>query len=575
MSYYNANKSDREGGRPAQITPLVSQFRVNAALIYEHDVNPCSALNERLKSVPVAAGAPFNAYQRQHDPTCLRNTRVDLLQEIYNWADGENSPSMFWLNGLAGTGKSTIARTLVERYFESGEIAASFFFSRSGGDDGYLRKAERFVSTIAVQLANNIQPLKRTICDAVSAQSDITNRALREQWRHLVLGPLLQLTGNSQSRYIIVVDALDECEDENSIRAILQLLAESRLLEKVRLRVFLTSRPEVPIRNGFIQMPDAEHQDFVLHNISSAIVNDDIRIFLEHNLKLVAQERSLATGWPGQQTIMQLVHNASGLFIWAATACRFISEGKMFAAKRLGMILKQSSTAINAPEKHLNKIYIMVLRQCISPDYSVDEVEELLSVLKTILGGIVTLLSPLSTQSLSKLLNKAQNDVDQTLYELHAILSIPEDPSLPIRLHHPSFQDFLFEKARCEEFWVDEKQAHQVLADSCVQRMSTSLRRDTCGVDAPGMLVADVESSRVKQYLPQEVQYACLYWIQHLEKGGYHPTDNDLVHRFLQEHLLHWLEALGWMRKVSEGVQAIFSLEALLSVSLLHHLKEF
>jgi hypothetical protein len=571
MSHYNANGSDREGGRPAQITPLVSQFRVYAALKNEHNFNPCSALNELLKSIPVAAGAPFNAYQRQHDPTCLRNTRVDLLQEISNWADGENSPSICWLNGLAGTGKSTIARTLVERCFESGDIAASFFFSRSGGDDGYLRNAERFVTTIAVQLANNIQPLKRTICDAFSAQSDITNRALREQWRHLVLGPLSELTGNSQSRYIIVVDALDECEDEHSIQTLLQLLAEFRSLEKVRLRVFLTSRPEVPIRNGFIQMPDAEHQDFVLHNISSTIVNDDICIFLEHNLKLVAQERSLATGWPGRQTIMQLVQNASGLFIWAATACRFISEGKMFAVKRLDMILKQSSTTINAPEKHLNEIYIMVLRQCISPNYLAEEAEELLSVLKHILGSIVTLLSPLSTQSLSKLLNKAQDEVDQTLYDLHAILSIPVDPSLPLRLHHPSFQDFLFEKARCEEFWVDEKQAHQVLADSCIQLMFTSLRQDICSVDAPGMLVADVESSRVKQYLPQEIQYACLYWIQHLERGGSHPTDNDLVHRFLQEHLLHWLEALGWMGKVSEGVQAIISLEAQLSVSHLHY----
>lgn len=73
-------------------------------------------LNDVLKTLPFAVDASFNAYQRQHDPTCLPNTCVDLLQEIYNWADGENSPSIFWLNDLAGTGKSTIARTLVARY---------------------------------------------------------------------------------------------------------------------------------------------------------------------------------------------------------------------------------------------------------------------------------------------------------------------------------------------------------------------------------------------------------------------------------------------------------------------------
>jgi hypothetical protein len=39
------------------------------------------------------------------------------------------------------------------------------------------------------------------------------------------------------------------------------------------------------------------------------------------------------------------------------------------------------------------------------------------------------------------------------------------------------------------------------------------------------------------------------------------------VYQFLREHLLHWLEALGWMQKVSEGIHAIISLESMISVS--------
>jgi hypothetical protein len=315
-------------------------------------------------------------------------------------------------------------------------------------------------------------------------------------------------------------------------------------------------------------MADAEHQDLVLHNISSTIVNHDIRIFLEHNLKLVAQERSLAASWPGEQTIKQLVQNASGLFIWAATACHFISEGKRFAAKRLDMILKHSSTAINAPEKHLNEIYIAVLRHCISPDYSLEEAEELLSVLKSILGGIVTLLSPLSNQSLSKVLGIPQDEVDQTLNDLHAILDIPEDSTRPLRMHHPSFRDFLLDEKRCGRFWVDEKQAHQVLAMRCIQLMSTSLKQDILGIDRPGALVTEVNASRLRQCLLPEVQYACLYWIQHLQRSDIQLFDNDQVHQFLREHFLHWLEALGWMGKVSEGVHGIASLESFISVSM-------
>ena len=83
--------------------------------------------------------------------------------------------------------------------------------------------------------------------------------------------------------------------------------------------------------------------------------------------------------------------------------------------------------------------------------------------------------------------------------------------------------------------------------------MSTFLKQDICGLGAPGVLVADIESSKVEQCLSSEVQYACLYWVQHLQKSGDKLQDNDQFHQFLQAHLLHWLEALGWMRKSQKG----------------------
>jgi hypothetical protein len=99
-----------------------------------------------------------------------------------------------------------------------------------------------------VQLAHNAPPLQRHIYEAVTERSDIASQSLRDQWRHFVLGPLSKLNGGSyRSSYILVIDALDECEDDKNIRIILQLLAEARSLTAVQLRVFLTSRPEIPI----------------------------------------------------------------------------------------------------------------------------------------------------------------------------------------------------------------------------------------------------------------------------------------------------------------------------------------
>jgi len=97
--------------------------------------------------------------------------------------------------------------------------------------------------------------------------------------------------------------------------------------------------------------------------------------------------------------------------------------------------------------------------------------------------------------------------------------------------------------------------------------MSKILKKDICELHAPGSLTTDIESSSVEKCLPSEVQYACLYWVQHLQRSGAQLHDKDHVHQFLQAHLLHWLEALGWMGKTSEGILAILLLETHIRVS--------
>lgn len=131
-----------------------------------------------------------------------------------------------------------------------------------------------------------------------------------------MLSPVSKLDGNGcETLYVLVVDALDECDNDDDIRIILRLLANVRSLERVQLRVFLISRPEIPIRRGIYQISDKGHQEFVLYNISPSIIGHDIAIFLEYNLKYIRQERSLNAGWPGEEVIMQLTRIACGLFI--------------------------------------------------------------------------------------------------------------------------------------------------------------------------------------------------------------------------------------------------------------------
>lgn len=368
----------------------------------------------------------------------------------------------------------------------------------------------------------------------------------------------------------MVVDALDECDDDDDVQIIIRLLAEARSLDRVRLRVFLTSRPEVPIRHVFGQITDAEHKGFVLHDISPSIVDQDIKRFLENELQCVGQRWYSRAGWPGVETIMQLVQSASGLFIWAATACRFICKGKSFAAKRLETILCNDGNTTAAPEKHLDLIYTTVLRNSVSADYTDEEREEQSRMVRHVLGSIVVSFSPLSALSLSNLLGVAHNEVRQALEDLHAILNIPEDLAQPLRLHHPSFRDFLLDKKRCDNdsFWVDERSTHEKLASRCLELMSASngLRQNICNLSGPGMLTSEMDESKITASLPPELQYACRYWGDHLERSHGSIENGDATHSFLEKHLLHWLEAMSLLHETSRCVHLVARLRLLVTV---------
>jgi hypothetical protein len=128
-------------------------------------------------------------------------------------------------------------------------------------------------------------------------------------------------------------------------------------------------------------------------------------------------------------------------------------------------------------------------------------------MLKTTLGTIVILFSSLSSISSARLLHVPKEDIDWTLDDLHSILEMAKDQGDPIRLHHPSFRDFLLDKQRCsdERFWVDEKKAHKALAKSCLQLMFSSLKKDVCGLRTPGALTCAVGNGRIEQYLPLDL----------------------------------------------------------------------
>ncbi|EXL39096.1 hypothetical protein FOCG_18284 [Fusarium oxysporum f. sp. radicis-lycopersici 26381] len=359
-----------------------------------------------LHQLPIADGASFDSKAEQHSPTCLPGTREELLKEIDRWIDNPESKTIFWLNGMAGTGKSTISRTVAQSRSKRGDLGASFFFRRGEVDRGNLNK---LISTLAHQLALSIPGVASFIKKTVDAHPAIVGKSVEEQFKSLVQEPLSRVvaTATAPSSVVLVIDALDECDQDADVRLLINILSQGKLLRS-RLRVFLTSRPELPIRLGFSEV-QGSYQDLVLHEIPAQIVEHDIVVFLDDEFKkirhdfnmTVGNERKLPPDWPGRLTVQMLAQMAVPLFIFAATVCRFIGDRKRDSPPiQLCKVLGYES---KGHVSQLDRTYGPVLRSLIA-DVSEDDKKQIVKDFKMIVGSIVMLANPLSVWALSHLL---------------------------------------------------------------------------------------------------------------------------------------------------------------------------
>ena len=517
-----------------------------------------------LAKLPVAGGASFNSHAEEHNRKCLVNTRVEIQRQIMDWAKSKDGKDLFWLSGMAGTGKSTIARTVAQSFTEQGRLGASFFFKKGEGDRG---NASRFITSVAVDLMTHIPRLKPEIRKAVDLDPAIAQKALQEQFEKLILQPLSEIQGTTfqDKELVIVIDALDECDREEDTRTILRLLARAREIKPSSLRIFVTSRPEFFIRLGFKQMPDGAYQDLILHEVAKESIARDIRLFFESELAEIREQRSLDQSWPGEQDIQTLVGMAVPLFIVAATLCRFLGEINGNPRRRLVDILQYDTEDI--PKQDVT--YLPILNHLFAGQTERQK-EKLSQGFREVVGSIIMLEDPLSVTSIAHLLDISREDVSCRLDSLHSVLSVPCDESGHVRPLHLSFRDFLLDPGKSETFpfYVDEQEAHARLTGKCLQLMSSprGLKQNLVDLPSPGTLRNEVDSETVNRKFPSELQYACRYWVNHLQRSKRKTFDNEQVHKYLQKHTLHWLEAMSLMGEVAEAINMIGRLQLCVDV---------
>jgi hypothetical protein len=113
-------------------------------------------------------------------------------------------------------------------------------------------------------------------------------------------------------------------------------------------------------------------------------------------------------------------------------------------------------------------------------------------------------------------------------------------------------------------------EAHRQITHRLLDAMDSTLRRDMCSLQKPGVRIQEA-TSRVWDSCLVQIAYACEYWVEHLQAGGHACSDivadGGKVHSFFQKHLLHWLEAMGLLQKMPEAITALQKLEAAVKAS--------
>ena len=472
----------------------------------------------------------------------------------------EQQKQVFWLNGLAGTGKSTIAQTFAETSFLDGKLGASFFCSRASEARSNLKS---IFPTLAHQLAFRYPGFQQELLQVLKDDPDAAQNSLNIQMKELIVHPLKA----THTQTLIIIDALDECKDEGPASALLFVLSK-HVGEIPNVKFFLTGRPESQIRTGFrFESLQPITEEFKLHMVERSSVDSDIRLFLETQLAEITKSRSdcdLQEGWPSSSDLNTLCAKAAGFFIYASTVIKFIASKDHPPAERLSDIISFPQSTVKEGKSGIDQLYTEVLEHAFGNVPADDK--RFYSCLRSIVGAVLLLSNPLSIKTLSTLLKIPH--IPTPLRSLHSLLLVPRSEDGSIQVFHKSFPDFLMDPGRCkdERFFINRSVHHQAILLSCLSLMKERLKKNICNLDDYVFLheVIDLPDRR-KAHIGDELEYACEFWATHLgevsSSGESFEETHKAVNGFFTTCFLTWIEVLTLMGDLSLGIHALRNVE--------------
>ncbi|KAH0584860.1 hypothetical protein H2248_008138 [Termitomyces sp. 'cryptogamus'] len=416
------------------IDDQIKDFQITLALKIDQNIfNLRRSFDQlQLNNWPFSRKAIYN-YNLEGIPTlsrgaCLQGTRVSILEHIYEWAQDSapTSPSVFWLTGHAGSGKSTIAYSVAEQ-FDKGRgvlktLQATFFCSRQFEETKYQKY---IIPTLVHQLAHHSRLYAESLLSA--DQFDSVNKQLLNQMDDLLVEPWQKsVSGRPPDLppYLIVIDALDEIEGKGGVEFLQELLMTINSGHLQGLKFLVTSRPDPGLAELCRSFPPSSVCH--LQDVSEEQAHTDIMKYLHNALPMYENRIKLE----------ELGRKANGLFIYASTAVRYISSGtsgeqhdlmRQLLDSTNNMKVSESPDLFN-PTALIDNLYHQILSEAFS-QVQKNHIEARLKILHTILCAEERISTSVAAGLLSNIANAKdmKERADDLIKKLHAVLYVKEN----------------------------------------------------------------------------------------------------------------------------------------------------
>ena len=474
---------------------------------------------------------------------CTENTRKEILNSLQVWANDNATTKVYWLNGMAGTGKTTIAYSFSEILERKESLGGTFFASHLRVDTS---DARCIIPTICLQLARYLPSFGSLILEVVKNSPTCSSWRIAKQFLNFMVTPLT--TACRENRVVvapvIVLDALDECSDQSLVAELLDvILGYSKSLP---VKFFITSRPEIVVKESFDHSWD--HSNLILHEVGKEIVKADIELYVK--AYLVGKHNK--PNWPSEAEVESLVNMSGILFIYAATVCKYITQrGGSSMPQHLSDVVNFTSETTSGLTAPLDVLYERILNAA----YAFANQREK-SNIQIVLMAVVYAYNPLSMTTISALVKMPIEQIQAALSSLHSLIYVPsQNPDAPISIFHASFFDFISNQSSSSKHYLDPCISHKSLGLQClllIDREWSSKKNVS--------YLAERKHSEISEY----VGYACCSWAFHLTEAD-HSNGCETLKEFFERHLLRWMDCLSILGKLEIAMDSLLKLKSWVS----------